>query len=511
MISVELLRILMDWTRTFIFLIIALLLAGCRQAEEAPAETPTPFTSTGITAQAPIGEPITISLGNLAANPALFEGSNLRLRGQYQRQPKLICGQDAFPSPATWGLVGEGLLANATGLDRQLTGLIDEGQEITVEGRWLRYDGPVGCGKTAPVQEVWYLSVKRVVDPHPMARSGQDVTIPAATEIAQLGAPATAVDLETEATAVPLQTPTPLPTIAEAPTLAPSPTAQVLTLTPTAQANITATAITATPLTMTPTPAQDGTAVATLTPAGSGTPETATATVENSQTTATATATVEGQDPSLEGEMEYEDLIMGQLEGSEIHNWNLSLEAAEAITITVAPSSGANIVLSVFSDSGQVLVDKQDQAAAGEVETITNLNVLDIDSVRVQIATDPQQQTDYALMALADDSYNFSFMGSLDWGMQRSDSLGMDHDHFWFFNATDGDSITMQVRPSGNEDPYVELYGPDGALLQTVDDTGSGEAEELSNFSILASGMYAVRVGEFDFEPMSYQIVVDNS
>jgi hypothetical protein len=213
----------------------------------------------------------------------------------------------------------------------------------------------------------------------------------------------------------------------------------------------------------------------------------------------------------LEGDIEFEDLVISGLDAGEVHAWNLPLEGMEAITITVAPGGAANLTLSVIDDSGQVLVDQQNTAGAGRTETIEDLSVGEAVSVRIQVAADPPEATSYALMAMAADSYNFTFMGTLESGIQRSDSLDADNDHFWFFNASDGDTIDMVVTPGSEEDPYVELYGPDGSRLQTIDNTGSGEAEQLNSYSILATGLYAIRVGEFDFLPMNYTIIVNQS
>ena len=498
----------MNYSRYACALIIILLLAGCRQGDNEPMpETPTPFSTVGVTMRAPVGEPITISLANLAANPDLFEGSNLRLRGQYQRLPRLICEGHAYPSPATWGLAGDSLLANATGLDQQLRELVNIGQEITVEGRWLRYVGPIGCGKNAPIQEVWYLSTSRIVDPHPLARGGPAITAgppqltitvdetltatatgegeppePTATATLPVTATLTATD-------IPSATPsTPSPATATVP----PPISVTLTPSPVATA-VVATAVQTGTVTMTPT--------ATGSPSGTATPT----------ATATATATTTGQETQDKGQLDFEDLIIDELSAGAVHAWNVSVSSTDSVTITVAPETTTNIVFSVFNDAGQALVERQNQAGDGGVETVLDLSVRDTSSIQIRIAADPAEDTSYAVMVLDNESYNFTFMGALDDGAQRGDSLDQDNDHFWFFNATDGESIDFVVSPSGDADAYVELYGPDSTLLQTIDDEGSGGDELLENYSPLASGMYAIRVGEFDFEPMTYQIVFQKS
>jgi hypothetical protein len=156
-------------------------------------------------------------------------------------------------------------------------------------------------------------------------------------------------------------------------------------------------------------------------------------------------------------------------------------------------------------------VNNRDQAAAGGVETIRDLDVSNTDAIEVQVSTDPARETDYALMVLDEESYGFSFEGALAFDSQQSGTLEENVDHFWFFSASDGDNIDLQITPDSDADAYVELYGPDAAQLRTIDDNGTGAAERLENYSILETGFYAVRVGEFDYGPMSYQIIINES
>ena len=215
------------------------------------------------------------------------------------------------------------------------------------------------------------------------------------------------------------------------------------------------------------------------------------------------------QGPNPKGQLDYEDLVMSTLESGAVDSWTLTIDSQEFLTITVAPASSANILLSVLTENGQIVVDRHDQAPAGEVETITNLSLSEPGSYQIQISSDPTEESNYALMVMNAESYNFNFRGTLSPGEQRSDSLPANSDHFWFFSASDGETISMQVTPYDQGDAYVELYGPDGSRLLTIDDSDNGEAEILDNHSILATGMYGIRVGEFDYFAMSYQIVVN--
>jgi hypothetical protein len=182
--------------------------------------------------------------------------------------------------------------------------------------------------------------------------------------------------------------------------------------------------------------------------------------------------------------------------------------SARTITLTVAPGTMVDLVLSVIDEDGTVVVDNQNLSPAGEVETIANLSIAGEKTYEVLISTVQGEGTDYALMLLDQDSYNFVFRGTFfDTGSQN-DSLPEETDHFWFFNALGGNSVSFTIAPVGDGDAYVELFGPDGQRMLTLDENGAGEPESLENYTVLDSGLYGIRVGEFDFLPMDYQISV---
>ena len=488
-------------------LLLELMLAGCRPESIDSEQTPTPFSQQIPAQRVTTAAPIPISLEHLAANPDFYIGATLQLTGQFKRLPILACEAEAFPSPATWGLEADGYFANATGLDSQLRNLLNEGQVITVQGRWLKHDGLVGCEGNLQEEAVWYLSTDRVIDPYPLLRSE-----PAAAAIAQqptpendLPAPTIEQPLEQpdQATAVVVETSdtdlTSVPTLTSFPAEATPVLTATNTITPFAPA---------TAESGLPTPTQFASQTPLTTP--NGTP---TATPNGSPTASTQatptlalSATPSGSSPVEKGELGVEDLTLDILGAGATDSWNLDLLAGDAITITVAPATTADIVLSILDSNGSILVDNQNTASAGEVETVRNLQIADAGIHRVLIKTAQGLATDYAIMFMDANSYSFIFRGRLVEGTTRNESLAADNDHFWFYDAEGGESISFTITPDSTGDPYIELYDPDGARMLTIDDTGEGEPETLDSYTLLDPGIYAIRVAEFDFRPMSYQI-----
>ena len=174
--------------------------------------------------------------------------------------------------------------------------------------------------------------------------------------------------------------------------------------------------------------------------------------------------------------------------------------------ITVAPATALDVVLSLFDSNNVTLVNEQNSAAVGAPETITNFNISSPGIHSVQIKTIEGAQTDYAMMFMDAESYSFIFKGLLIENTSQSGYVEADSDHFWFFSIESSDSVSFRITPEDNGDPYVELYDPDGSRMLTIDHNGEGEAEELTNYTLLDGGMYGIRVAEFSFQPMSYTI-----
>ena len=492
--------------RQGLFLVILFLLISCRQVEPTNLITPTPFEVTSSLPRVPVVEPIPISLTHLSANPEFFEGSTLQLAGEYQRLPILACNRDPHPGPASWAIIGEGLLANASGLDSQLRSLLTKNQPITVEGRWLRFIGPVGCGKSAPVQEVWYLSVTHVIEPYPLARATKDsmaqsaepttiAALPETTFVPPQGTEENPGDTTGEqATATPFFTATvePIPSPTLATTIPPSPIPPIdASITPDGTGTSTPTAVASATATGTVAPPEDET----------GTPD----------PSPTLSPSPEGKIFNDKGSIDYEDLKIETLQSGIPDQWTLAVDTTDSITITVAPASNANIVISILDETGATIVDAHDQSPGAEVETIKALSITTPGLYEIYVNAEPAMQTDYALMVMNSDSYSFSFQGTLTPSSPRSASLEPDSDHFWFFPMSAGNKINIRVTPSSQADPYLELYDPRGSRVLTIDDTGTGETESLEDYEALSDGMYGIRVGEFDFATMTYQILLTQS
>jgi hypothetical protein len=215
-------------------------------------------------------QPQIVSFSELQANPEAYQGRLVRVTGVYYTIPLPDCSPYSGPE-SKWALISENLRLDAIGFENLLP-LAEPETSFTVDGVFRQYEGPVGCGKTAPVAFAWYLEAVKIIQPNPLTRSG------AAIAVNVLNLPpgfATPVISPVEATIQPAneaseQSITAVPTATSATTLA-------STSTNVAPVNVTATqtatlvpSLTSTPsptITATPTPtASTSTAIPTTTP-----------------------------------------------------------------------------------------------------------------------------------------------------------------------------------------------------------------------------------------------------
>ncbi|MCB8966009.1 MAG: hypothetical protein H6660_03860 [Ardenticatenaceae bacterium] len=457
----------------------------------------------------------TIEFTELAAAPAAYEGYRLRLTGLYKPLPTLVCATDAHPSPATWGLVADGYLAYIDGYAHLRT-LLPSGLTMTVEGQWRHWEGPVGCGKEATHQEIWYLAASEIVDPSPITRvtltpAGNDEGV-----IAQLETPTPAEVISEETPIPPTATPTievdetavppTLPPISTVPSISTPPL--VITITPTIM-----------PITITVTPTADAKSeTPTITPGATitGTPGINTATPtpgdDTVQQTPTATSTA-GPSPTPSstptlidmGDIEDQFLAVETLGLNEAHQWSVAIEANEVLTAYVA-APNADMVITLLDENGTV-IDTQNNAPAGEIETFVHFIPNDGTYV-LHVSSNTATATDYALMLRFNESYAFVLRGILSYGNSQEVSLPADNDDFWHFSGQAGDEISITVLPDAAGDAFLKLYdGEAEDISGFIDEGGVGEAEEYT-LTLPATGFYSVRLGEFDFNPMTYTIVL---
>lgn len=480
-----------------------LLLVACTGSKTQA--TPTPFAPTHTPpAGRQGGAPLDVSLTELAAAPANFDGVQIRLTGRYRPLPSLICSTRRYQSPATWALASGELSAQMSGFDAQLRRLLPPDLTMTVVGTWQQWQGPVGCGKQAVTRQIWFLNVTEIVSPNPLTMVTLTPGTPGEeTEVAEITATPTLDGVDAP------------PPTAVTPTdsAQPTPTGDDDLATPTLSAYPVETAVTPTP-TSDESGNDDDDDDASPTPTSSATSDsgaTATATPTSGSATNPTAAPQASATPDFNEEII--DALssffpgFGQLEQDEIHIWTFDLFTGDEFTISVAAQPEIDVLLSVYDPDGQALVAAQNNAPAGQVETITNVTAGSNGEYELHIRSTNGAPGHYAII-LSDNSFSIRSRSILAYGEINNVSLSEDTDDIWYFYGEAGDNVTITIDPSDNQaDFLILLSGPTSTgYLADVDDTGAGQNEQISNYILPGNGMYVIQVGEIDFAAAAYQI-----
>lgn len=487
----------MNWRRLIVLAGALLVLARCSQSTDTGRIFSNRMPATPV---APAGPPLLVSVPELAADPEVYAGPLLQITAQYRRVPVVVCEGLARSSPATWMLAQDEQVLAARGFEDLVIPLLPPRMMVTVEGVLRHWRGPLGCGKDAPVRDVWYLAVTDVVSPNPVAR----VTLTPEGQAPAATPPAgeTPTELATAQEPGPVGTPVTAP--AASPTTRPSATARPPTTTPLVSPTSGTPDLSAT-ITSSPTPeptAEGTTATAT---AGNGATLTPSATPAGGEATATPARIVVDR-----GSVDFQELHGGPLDGNEMHSWQFELRAGDVITINVAAGPETDLTLAVLDAAGNRIVE-QDRGGPGQIERIALLEVGSSGGYRLLVAEAEAREGDYLFMVLNDNDEaddEFVFVDLLSYGSGATGNLPQNRDQFWFFYGNLGDVINVNVSPNDDANLFFDLYGTDGTHLEKVTEAPGGGAEQLLNYDLPTTGLYALRVGEIDSGAAGYTILV---
>jgi hypothetical protein len=113
-----------------------------------------------------VNQPALVSFPELNGDPARYRDKLIRVTGAYTQLPLPECGVYSGPR-LKWALIAGNLRLDGQGLEVILR-LVPEGMELTIDGVWHYYEGPLGCGKGAVEGSAWYLEALQIIQPNPL-------------------------------------------------------------------------------------------------------------------------------------------------------------------------------------------------------------------------------------------------------------------------------------------------------------------------------------------------------
>ena len=119
---------------------------------------------------------VTVSFSELNDDPISYLNRTIVVSGNFLPVDRHDCLKYSGPD-VQWSLTAENLQLDVRGFEHILH-LIPLDTSMTVEGIWRLYQGPLGCGKGPPDGSLWYLDVKKILQPNPLVgKNGQVIPI----------------------------------------------------------------------------------------------------------------------------------------------------------------------------------------------------------------------------------------------------------------------------------------------------------------------------------------------
>lgn len=115
----------------------------------------------------------TVAFTDLNDSPLAFLNRSIIVTGDYLPAETTDCVSIVGPD-MRWSLTADNLQLDASGFER-IVRLVSVGTTMTVQGTWRLYQGPIGCGKGPSRGSVWYLDVKKIIQPNPLISEGGQV------------------------------------------------------------------------------------------------------------------------------------------------------------------------------------------------------------------------------------------------------------------------------------------------------------------------------------------------
>ncbi|GMQ79247.1 MAG: hypothetical protein BMS9Abin02_1815 [Anaerolineae bacterium] len=497
-------------------LVIIIAISACQSEEQEPVLSSPAATIAGKPLQ-----PVSVSPITLVRNPSALEDQYIELAGNYKQLPIQVCAGESHSSPIGWHLATGDLEIPASGFEQQLRDLGEDGLPLVVEGRWKQWEGPVGCGRRVPVQQIWYLAVTEIISPNPLTavqkEAGEVAEVPGSVvDITAAPPVVTVISLATD-TAVPvIQTataqPYPIAINSVTPELQGSPTEAAtpgpsITSTPAISITGTGTQERTGPVTETPESNQSPTSGATGTATPTGTPTLSPSATPISNGTEAPTRTATPTETS-EDILLYENIISSVVEAGAVKRWDFIGSENDITTISLAPELGLDVAIELISPDGATLVT-QNEGGPGETETIDQITLNSFGTYGIRVKSMNNSDGGFALALSDSESEAFLvYVAVLNLGTSGTEDVPAGTDHLFAFQGSAGDRVTFEVESVTASNMVLYLYSPGGDELEFIDDDESstiGAQEKLTSYPLPTSGMYTFRVGEWDFNAASYQ------
>lgn len=217
------------------------------------------------------------------------------------------------------------------------------------------------------------------------------------------------------------------------------------------------------------------------------------------------------QDVIVRGQLEGDrDLVSVTLERGLNDIWSFSAAGNRYTSLFLRPEEPQlDMTLTLYGPDRQTIA-RIDNGYAGSSEAVTDLLLNQPGMYLVEVSEFFQDAGRYTLSFVQSDQPQYSTGGRIEFGQAIQSDLAPQGQQYWVFGGTSGQRVSIVVEPSVTTlDPVLELYGPDGRQLVTLDEGFSGDPELISGFELPSSGEYAILVRSFSQQGGKFTLSLD--
>lgn len=219
------------------------------------------------------------------------------------------------------------------------------------------------------------------------------------------------------------------------------------------------------------------------------------------------------QDVIVRGQLQGDrDLVSATLERGANDIWTFSAAGNRYTSLFLRPEEPQMDLTLTLYGPGRQTIARIDNGYAGSAEAVTDLILEQPGNYLVEVSEFFQDDGRYTLSFVQSDLPQYSTGGRIEFGQAIQSDLPPQGQQYWVFGGTHGQRISIVVEPAATTlDPVLELFGPDGQQLVTLDEGFSGDPELIAGFELPSSGEYAILVRSFSQQGGEFTLSLDES
>lgn len=204
------------------------------------------------------------------------------------------------------------------------------------------------------------------------------------------------------------------------------------------------------------------------------------------------------------------DMVNGDMQPGVRDVWTFTIDEPRYATITLRPeTNNLDMTFSVYDPTGQT-ISTVDNNYAGGTEIVTDRLLTTPGLYVIEIGDFFNIGGRYTMSLILTNEPLYGGGGAIATGQTIESSLSGNEQQGWTFTGDAGNLVTIVLTPEDAFDAILELYGPDGRQLLSLDEGYSGDAEVSTGFELPLTGQYTIAVRSFAGDGGRYALSLDS-